>query len=901
MARVPAIRHELRHMVMQRNELACYVRERLSLPPMLKQTHLCSRCYAKNPCFLYHKLVEDGDGETSGMRNKFDDIAGHLQPSHQEFFKKWDDLLTKEETEMMKFRRELWTMLSTAREKMGRCFANVSLLPSSGREDRGTSKINRFQYTFHKLNHGPGFAFNESQIAVGEPIVVSDEKGHYALAKGYVTASSRYRIAVAVDRRLQSARRRNKGFDEITNQSFVGVMEVAKRRESSQSRCSQEAESLKYRIDKDEFSNGMATVRNNLVEIMSRDTYRAREIRDMVVGDVEPRFKKTPSSYATTEPPSQSCINQDQKAAIDKIMSAEDYALVLGMPGTGKTTTIAHIIRALVTNGKSVLLTSYTHTAVDNILLKIKRDRIGVLRLGTTTKVHPDVREFAVLGAEPKATIEELRKVYHGPQVVATTCLGINHQVFNERTFDYCIVDEASQITLPVCLGPIRMAKAFVLVGDHNQLPPLVQNREALEGGLDISLFKLLSERHPSAVATLHHQYRMNSDIMELSNTLIYSGQLTCGSEAVASRRLELPNFDRLAQLHQHSQSQDSSQQSASRTACPSLTHTSCWLNRALSANSPPVVFLNTDPLFPSSAETLKGSRITNHLEATLTQRLVCALLLAGLPPSSLGIITAYRSQLALIKASLTTSRSSPLKPSSGTAASISPAAASQIEAHTTDRFQGRDKDVIILSLARSNDRGVVGDLLKDWRRVNVAVTRARSKLVILGSRATLAKGDELLGRLVGLCEGRGWMVDLPTGRGLGVEGDAGHCWGDGGGSVWGAETSPGKSQEAPRGPGEAEVQGGAFRNQKEVSPSKPARVPLAPRYVNPCSLSPPLAKRTGRSAAGVNGKGKEGVKKPFKVPAKVGKIRQETIVKKGSVLMDIVNDALGDVDGGAI
>ena len=104
-------------MVMQRNELACYVRERLSLPPMLKQTHTCDRCYAKTPCFLYHKLVEDGDGETSGMRAKFDAMTKHLSLVHQSFFKKWDDLITKEESEMMKFRRELWTMLSNEREK----------------------------------------------------------------------------------------------------------------------------------------------------------------------------------------------------------------------------------------------------------------------------------------------------------------------------------------------------------------------------------------------------------------------------------------------------------------------------------------------------------------------------------------------------------------------------------------------------------------------------------------------------------------------------------------------------------------------------------------------------------------------------------------------------------------
>ena len=129
--------------------------------------------------------------------------------------------------------------------------------------------------------------------------------------------------------------------------------------------------------------------------------------------------------------------------------------------------------------------------------------------------------------------------------MVATTCLGVNHAVFNERTFDYCIVDEASQITLPVCLGPIRTAKTFVLVGDHNQLPPLVQNVEARKGGLDISLFKLLSDKHPQSVVNLEHQYRMCEEIMTLSNTLIYDGLLKCGNQAVAKRALTVPNMAR--------------------------------------------------------------------------------------------------------------------------------------------------------------------------------------------------------------------------------------------------------------------------------------------------------------------------------------------------------------------
>jgi DNA replication ATP-dependent helicase Dna2 len=126
--------------------------------------------------------------------------------------------------------------------------------------------------------------------------------------------------------------------------------------------------------------------------------------------------------------------------------------------------------------------------------------------------------------------------------------------LFSRRTFDVCIVDEASQITLPTCLGPLRFADKFVLVGDHFQLPPLVRSKEARKGGLDNSLFRRLCEaqlqREPEAIVNLNYQYRMNEEIMLLSNQLIYSGRLKCGSQEVAQRALVLPDSTKMQKLH---------------------------------------------------------------------------------------------------------------------------------------------------------------------------------------------------------------------------------------------------------------------------------------------------------------------------------------------------------------
>lgn len=738
--RIPAIRHELRHMIMQRNELACFVRERhAQLPPMLKKDNLCNRCYAQVPCFIYHRLADDGDGETSGMRVKFDDIVKHLTPKHKKFFLKWDDLLTKEEKESLKFRRELWTMYSSEREKLGRCFSDVIIEPGSAYEEQSNPKINRFRYTLIKEAPLPTFSFLDSQITVGEPIVISEERGNFALANGYVTNVRKRRITVAVDRRLHNARIRGPGFDDVNNQCFASIMEVAGEGSSAEQSKDKIIEPpVRYRLDKDEFSNGMATVRNNLIQVMAEGPFGSREIRSLVVDLAPPHFKLHATAYKLT---GLANINIDQRRAIEKVMSAQDYALVLGMPGTGKTTTIAHIIRALVSQRKSVLLTSYTHTAVDNILLKLRDDKIPILRLGAIAKVNSEVQNFVLLGDRPKSTFEELRSSWHDSPIVATTCLGINHPIFNERTFDYCIVDEASQITLPVCLGPIRMARTFVLVGDHNQLPPLVQNEEARTGGLDISLFKHLSDTHPSSVVNLEHQYRMCEDIMALSNNLIYNGRLKCGTPKVAARRITIPKMDALKYHHYSASTLSPSR----KTICVGSILGQCWL-RDLIEPSTKVSFVNTDTLLPLSREEAKGNRIVNSTEAKICVQLVESLLSVGVPATSIGVMTHYRSQLALLKHGLRSH--------------------SDVEMHTADRFQGRDKEVVILSLVRSNEAKSIGELLKDWRRINVAVTRAKTKLLVIGSRETL-KGnasEEMVAKLVLLMEEKGWIYDLPKG-----------------------------------------------------------------------------------------------------------------------------------------
>lgn len=734
--RVVQQHHEIRGLLQMRNELAAYLKTK-TIPGMLKNTFQCKSCYAGDACFVYHRAFDDGDGDTSGLKEIFLDRTSHLSAKHIAFFNKWEHLLTQEEGEMFKFRNELWHMTTKEREAVGRCYGHVTVVPSSEQHVPERGRVTQWTYLLQRAHHEVDFL--ESQIAVQDPVVISDERGVYAIACGYITRITAKQVEVHVDRPLRDSRAPADGFDPHTNQVFRGTTHAAAA-----------PNNIVYRLDRDEFKNGMGMVRNNLIQLMldsnNRENFpNAGRQRELLIDLAPPRFELG----GQTQFPgfSQANLNVDQVKAKDKVLATRDYSLILGMPGTGKTTTIAAIIRALVAAAKSILLTSYTHSAVDTILLKLLAADTStgstasgekapkILRLGSEHKIHPGVREHCALERHQCTTFDALRRHYDEPSVVATTCLSINHACLRRRRFDYCIVDEASQITLPVCIGPLRFADRFVLVGDHFQLPPLVKDVDARAGGLDVSLFMLLSEKHPQAVVTLEHQYRMNADIMSLSNALIYGHRLKCGTAQIARQRLEGLSMKRLDQMHKFDET------NAPLVRCNG-GKASCWVEQVLDP-ARPVVYLNTDGL-AGAGEKVKGDQRTNPAEAALCRALVDALRLAGIRAEDIGVISPYRSQLKALQRAFDNEH---------TAVSID----------TADKYQGRDRDVILISFVRSNSHGSVGDLLADWRRVNVALTRARKKLIIVGSQQTLAT-DALLNGMLHLVHNKGWSYDLADG-----------------------------------------------------------------------------------------------------------------------------------------
>jgi len=416
--RVPAIRNELRGLIGARNEMAGYMvnRTRKSeprnvdeqaqnrdledgpavhsfLPPTINDERVCNRCYALDICMLYRKVsmpphylvslllnkiliqaVENVIDTNSPIADTYELKTVHLTPPQTSFFKKWEALLALEEQDLVRFKKELWTMGASEREAKGRCFSFMVIDPSHRLTQPKTSgsrdnKIHQFTYRFVRAGGGaPAASLLNGHMSEGDAITVSVEPDLLALARGFIVELTPVAVVVGVDHELS--------LDTIT--SRLAAL-----------RNSRTVVQVIFRIDKDELFGGMGRIRDNLAQLFyaNGDTRRL----ELVVDLKSPVFDDTDPTTAAPSPALaqySAHLNPNQRQAMSKVLTAHDYSLILGMPGTGKTTVIATIIKTLVRMGKTVLLTSYTHSAVDTILLKLKDDAdFGILRLGNVDKV----------------------------------------------------------------------------------------------------------------------------------------------------------------------------------------------------------------------------------------------------------------------------------------------------------------------------------------------------------------------------------------------------------------------------------------------------------------------------------------------------------------------------------
>ncbi|KAG1656161.1 DNA replication ATP-dependent helicase/nuclease DNA2 [Nymphon striatum] len=626
-----------------------------NLPEPINNSRACTKCPQLLNCALYQRSVEKIVHKNSHvMHNLVPTTLEHLDESHLMFFHRWYLLLHLElqKSHNASSVKRIWLCPAYEREQKGECFSSMKLTGSVVKISEGQF-LHTFKRDVHHINVVP---LPDVGLNAMDACIVSDQNDQkIALSSGIISEITFQHVKLILDRNLSS---------NLENYELL------------------------YRI---EINNSFSTFSMNLTNLSLLMAPENSVLRSFIIDKVSPTFKtKLSKDIVIKGRPIFKHLNKPQQKAIFKTLMSENYVLIKGMPGTGKTSTIVSLIQILQLVNQTVLVTAYTHSAVDNILLKLKQEGFtDFVRLGKFSRIHKEIQPFSSETLTEKFTsVQELTKFYESKGVVATTCLGSNHVLFRRRKFDVCIVDEASQVLLPSCLGPLFHATKFVLVGDPKQLAPLVQNKVAEKLGMSECLFSRLY-RESSAV-DLHLQYRMNCEITRISNELTYDGCLQCGSEAIDRATLKLS---------------------------PSLSIAETWLHDCFNEDmSKSVILLNTDSVPLPQCQDHHGY-IYNSGEAEIVLQL-CS---NGVDQADVGIIAPYRRQVLLLKKSVCKNEMKDL------------------EVNTVDQYQGREKQIIIISCVRTTlgDKSAAG-ILHDFRRLNVAITRAKQKLFIIGSKSTL-------------------------------------------------------------------------------------------------------------------------------------------------------------------
>jgi len=459
-----------------------------------------------------------------------------------------------------------------------------------------------------------------------------------------------------------------------------------------------------------------------LKEVVSAETGRLADLREVLYGAKAPVFKKGFDFQSVN-------LNQGQNAALTQIFNAKDVAIIHGPPGTGKTTTLVNAIKEVVKTEKQVLVCAQSNAAVDLLVEKLDNLGIEVLRIGHPARLTPEVIENSLdvkIAKHPFfKELKEIRKrsdeyrrmaqkhkrsfgfeermqrklvmkearmfkedadrieqqitedLIDQAQVVACTLTGSTHYLLRDRMFRSIFIDEASQALEPACWIAIRKAYRVIMAGDHLQLPPTIKSLKAAKDGLAETLFEK-AIGHIQEAVMLETQYRMHPDIMKFSGDHFYQGGLKTAEDVLLRERESI------------------------------LEH---------------FVFIDTAGCgFDEKVKKETLSTYNPDEAALLIKHLSNNLSL----DHSVGIIAPYKAQIEVLRDLVMKSPAFD-------------AVRDQVSVNTVDAFQGQERDVIYISLTRSNEKNEIG-FLKEYRRMNVAMTRAKTQLVIIGDSATLGK-----------------------------------------------------------------------------------------------------------------------------------------------------------------
>jgi len=461
---------------------------------------------------------------------------------------------------------------------------------------------------------------------------------------------------------------------------------------------------------------------------------RIAQFRELLINDKEPQFFPIKNIQAVEASLVQSQLNASQCDAITHALGANDLAIIHGPPGTGKTTTVAELIRQAVSKGQRVLACAPSNTGVDNLLEKLVGLRIDAIRIGHPARVLESLQEHTLdylVEADPAMKViremrreaellsskagkwtrakpvpgaredlkQEARRLRNDAkifeeQIINTKldranviCATTNYdpEILGDRTFDLGVIDEACQSTEPGYWPVVLRVEKLVLAGDHCQLPPTVLSTQANLEGLSKSMMERLVERWGKLVTRqLTTQYRMHQKIMEFPSEHFYAGTLVADPSVAGHTLADLPGV------------------------------------QTESLDTQPVLFVDTSGADWTEELDPNGESKLNPREALWILKQVDALLDAGIQPEQIAVIAPYSAQVRFLRDRCSNT---------------------SVEIDTVDGFQGREKEVVLISLVRSNTQGEVG-FLGDTRRMNVAMTRAKRRLIVIGDGSTLGRNS---------------------------------------------------------------------------------------------------------------------------------------------------------------
>jgi len=475
---------------------------------------------------------------------------------------------------------------------------------------------------------------------------------------------------------------------------------------------------------------------------------RLSELRELLMGNAVPRFRKW--DYAYTHPR----LNASQQVAVQRALEAEDVAVIHGPPGTGKTTTLVQAINETVKRERQVLVCAASNNAVDLLTLKCAEEGLIVVRIGNPARVeeilHIHTLDVAVQRHEDYDNLRKMRReaedarknaekwkrsfteearrkrgelhreaselsrmastledyiIYQTlqrAQVISTTLTGVGARALEGRKFTTLFIDEAAQALTPACWIAIARAERVIFAGDHRQLPPTVKAIQADREGLGKTLFEE-SQAKPHVSVMLNEQYRMHEQIMQFSSDRFYGGGLTAAPHVrlwtLGEGHAPVEFVDTAGCGYEERSDSETLSSYNPEEAHLLLRHLAKLLNKL---EEPAGYFAQGEDGAARDAEMPAPRRL------------------------SIGLISPYKSQVKTLREQF---YSSPMLTTYKDLVTI----------NTVDGFQGQERDIIYISLTRSNKRGEIG-FLQDVRRMNVALTRARKKLVVVGDSATLAK-----------------------------------------------------------------------------------------------------------------------------------------------------------------